>query len=127
MKLRSVEAQLQDAKAQLAVDENEYVRAQSAHERGGVSDIELARELGERDRAQAQVEALNASVRAAKDALEDTNLRAPFKGQIVAKYVENFEDVQPKQAILRLLDDSSLTERADTPAEAFPADRSGSA
>jgi RND family efflux transporter MFP subunit len=115
VKLRNIQAQLQDAEAQQAVDENEYERAQSAHERGGVSDIELARDLAERDRARAQVQVLEASVRAAQDALEDTNLTAPFKGQIVAKYVENFEDVQAKQAILRLLDDSKIEMIIDIP------------
>lgn len=113
--LRSVEAQLRDAQAQFVVDDNEYERAKDAHERGGVSDIELARELGERDRAQANVDAFKASVTAAQDALTDTNLRAPFPGQIVAKYVENFEDVQSKQAILRLLDDSKIEMIIDIP------------
>ena len=40
----------------------EYARAQTAHERGGVSDIELSRQLAERDRSRAQVDSNGAAV-----------------------------------------------------------------
>ena len=58
--------------------------------------------------ANADVAALEASLRTATDALNDTNLQAPFAGTIVATYVENFEDVEAKQPILRVLDTSKI-------------------
>ena len=40
--------------------------------------------------------------------MEYTYLKAPFEGNVVKTYVENFEDVQAKQPILRILDDSRI-------------------
>ena len=44
----------------------------------------------------------------AQDALDYTNLKAPFEGTVVAIFVENFETVQAKQMIVRLVDDSRI-------------------
>ncbi len=113
--LRNVQAQLADAKALLALTEDEFERAKGAYERQAVSEIELARKRAERDRSRAQVEALEASVETAEDSLEYTNLRAPFDGTVVAIYVENFEDVRVRQAICRIVDDSSIEMIVDIP------------
>ena len=45
---------------------------------------------------------------AAQDDLGYTSLTAPFDGVVVAKYVENYENVLPKRPILRLLDPSTI-------------------
>jgi multidrug efflux pump subunit AcrA (membrane-fusion protein) len=63
----------------------------------------------------AEIDSLDASVQSARDELDYTYLRAPFDGTIVAKYVENFEDVRAKQAILRLLDTSRIEMVVDVP------------
>jgi RND family efflux transporter MFP subunit len=115
VELRNARAQLEEAKAMLVLREDEYVRAQTAYERGGISDIELSRQLAERDRAKAQVDSLEAVVEAAEDALSYTNLKAPFDGTVVATYVENYEDVLAKQQILRVLDDSRIEMVVDVP------------
>jgi RND family efflux transporter MFP subunit len=115
VELRNAEAQLEQAKAVLILREDEYTRAQTAHERGGISDIELARQLAERDRSRATVASNEAAVEAATDALEYTNLKAPFDGIVVATFVENFEDVLAKQQILRVLDDSRIEMIVDVP------------
>jgi len=64
---------------------------------------------------EAEIDSLEAAVQSASDELSYTYLRAPFDGSIVAKYVENFEDVQAKQAILRLLDTSRIEMVVDVP------------
>jgi RND family efflux transporter MFP subunit len=64
--------------------------------------------LGERDSANAQVESLEAQVATAKDALSYTHLKAPFKGTVVETFVENYEDVQAKQQIVRIVDTSKI-------------------
>lgn len=64
---------------------------------------------------EAEIDSLDASVQSARDELDYTYLRAPFDGTIVAKYVENFEDVRAKQAILRLLDTSRIEMVVDVP------------
>jgi RND family efflux transporter MFP subunit len=115
VKLRNADAQLREAKAVLVLREDEYTRAQTAHERGGISDIELSRQLAERDRSRATVASNEAAVDAAEDALEYTNLKTPFDGIVVATFVENFEDVLAKQQILRVLDDSRIEMVIDIP------------
>lgn len=57
---------------------------------------------------QAEIRSLEAAVSAAEDRLSYTSLVAPFDGEIATKYVENFETVQAKEAIVRLLDSSSV-------------------
>ncbi|MHC4350739.1 MAG: efflux RND transporter periplasmic adaptor subunit [Planctomycetota bacterium] len=115
VELRNAEAQLAEAKAVRDLREDEYARAQTAHQRGGISDIELSRQLAERDRSRATVASNEAAVEAAQDALEYTNLKAPFDGIVVATFVENFEDVLAKQQIVRVLDDSRIEMIIDVP------------
>ena len=64
--------------------------------------------LAARDQAQAEVRSLSASLEAAKDELRYTYLNAPFDGTITAKYVDNYQDVQAKEKIVRLLDSSKI-------------------
>jgi RND family efflux transporter MFP subunit len=44
-----------------------------------------------------------------------TKLKAPFAGRIAIRHVENFEEVQVKQAIVTLQDPSAITIRIDVP------------
>jgi len=44
----------------------------------------------------------------AKKALDDTTLRAYFSGTIATRYVENFQNIQAKQAIVMIEDKSTL-------------------
>lgn len=58
--------------------------------------------------AQAELDDALAEVEIRTKALEDTQLRAPFDGMIAATFVENFQNVQAKQPVMRLLDISSV-------------------
>ncbi len=49
-----------------------------------------------------------ASVSAARDALRDTELRAPFDGVVADRMVENFQDVTAKQPVISFQDVSML-------------------
>jgi RND family efflux transporter MFP subunit len=49
------------------------------------------------------------------DELTDTKLLAPFDGTVSVTYVENFEVVQPKQRIVRLVNASEYEIRVDIP------------
>jgi len=64
---------------------------------------------------QADIRSLKAAVDSAKDQLKYTHLHAPFDGTIVTIYVENFEDVLPKQRIARLIDSSKIEFKVDVP------------
>ena len=110
VELSNVRAQLEHAKALLERTEADYRRLQSIFKTdpGATSEAAIDEAKANRDRAKASVDSLQASVTSAEDQLSYTYLRAPFDGRVVATYVENFEDVRAKQAIIRLLDDSQI-------------------
>ena len=78
-----------------------YERIEIAARSGAVSRQDL-------DDALAQLEVREAEVRIKQKAVEDTVIRAPRDGAISATYVEAYTAVQAKQAIVRLLDASSI-------------------
>ncbi len=88
---------LAEAKAAYDQAEADAQRYRRLYEREAVplADLELA--TARRDVARARFEQAQADLR-------DTELRAPFTGQIGLKYVENFEDVAAKEPILSLHD-----------------------
>ncbi|MCO8123115.1 efflux RND transporter periplasmic adaptor subunit [Stieleria sp. TO1_6] len=55
-----------------------------------------------------EIRALDAAVAAAKNQLEYATLVAPFDGEVAARFVDNFQTVQAKQPIIRLLDVSRI-------------------
>ncbi len=67
------------------------------------------------DAKDAEIRSLEATLTATEDQLRYTELKAPFSGIIAMTYVENFETVQAKQFILRLLDPSKIEMVIDIP------------
>jgi RND family efflux transporter MFP subunit len=63
----------------------------------------------------AEIKALKAAVDNAKNQLDYTVLKAPFDGTVAAKYVNNFQTVQAKQPIVRLLDVSKIEVTVQVP------------
>ena len=76
-------------------------RVKQAAAKGAVSKQELTD-------AEAKFEIAQAEVKIRAKALRDSRLHAPFTGTVAATYVENFENVRAKQAILRLLDTTKI-------------------
>jgi multidrug efflux pump subunit AcrA (membrane-fusion protein) len=64
---------------------------------------------------EAQIVSLQAAVQTAQDELSDTKLVAPFDGTVSATYVENFEVVQAKQRVVRIVNASEYEIRVDIP------------
>lgn len=60
------------------------------------------------DAKRSEIRALEATLTAAKNQLEYATLTAPFDGEVAARYVDNFQTVQAKQPIVRLLDVSAI-------------------
>ncbi len=135
-KIRQTEAAVEKAEAALKLAVADFDRINSIKEEdpGAVSQALVDRTTEKKERAEAElrrakedlriaqigaraediaakeaaIRSLEAAADAAGDYLGYTYLRAPFAGTIVATYVENFEDVRPKQPILRLLDTSQV-------------------
>ncbi|MEX2188168.1 MAG: efflux RND transporter periplasmic adaptor subunit [Pirellulales bacterium] len=71
------------------------------------------------DAKQAAVVSLQAALKTAQDQLNDTKLLAPFDGSVAATYAENFELVQARQPILRLLNTAELKMKVDVPEQSI--------
>ena len=110
VELRSARGELNEAIAIMKRANADYKRVKTIFETdpGAVSQISVDNALQTRDSARAKVDALTASVATKKDRLEYTHLKAPFDGIVVNKYVENFQDVRQKQAVVRIVDDSNI-------------------
>ena len=108
--LRNVKAQLAEAKAALERAQGDFRRQSNIFKKdpGATSEAAVDRAREERDRASATVDSLTASVNTAQDQLDDTSLRAPFDGTVVATYVENFQNVRQKEPIVRIVDTSHI-------------------
>jgi RND family efflux transporter MFP subunit len=63
----------------------------------------------------AEVKALEAAADDAKNQLDYTVLKAPFDATVAAKYVHNFQTVQAKQPIVRLLEVSKIEVTVQVP------------
>ncbi|MEM1191192.1 MAG: efflux RND transporter periplasmic adaptor subunit [Pseudomonadota bacterium] len=114
---RDYEVQVREARGRLSEAEASLKRSSAdldrllavfAEDPGATSQAAIDEARESRDRARANVATATASLNSAEDDLEDTFLRAPFDGAVVSKYIENFEDVQAKQPVLRIVDDSQL-------------------
>jgi RND family efflux transporter MFP subunit len=105
---RDFQISLNAAKATLERAEADFRRFSALYEKEAISRAQLDQSRAERDVAAAAVDDAQAS-------LSDTNLRAPFAGRIGETFVENFEDVQPKQAILSLIDTTYVDIVVDMP------------
>jgi RND family efflux transporter MFP subunit len=105
---RDFQNALDAAQARLAQAEAFRDRIAQAAKTGAVAQQDLTD-------AQAAYDVASAEVNIQQKALADTELQAPFTGTIAATFVENFQNVQAKQAILRLLDTSRIEMTVDIP------------
>jgi multidrug efflux system membrane fusion protein len=115
--LRNAEGRLKEAEAALDLAKSEYARIQRIRKEdpGATSQAMVDRRREAVNQAKGRIKSLKASVDNAKNRLEYTYLRAPFAGLIAKRYVDNFQEVQPKQPIVRLEDISQVEILVDVP------------
>lgn len=108
--LNDAKAQLRKARAGLELAESEYERVARVFDKdpGAVSKSMVDVRKAELDTARAQIVSAQAAVESATDQLSYTYLKSPYDGVVVEKFVEQFEDVQAMQQIIRVLDNSSI-------------------
>ncbi len=96
-----------DFKVGLSKAESNYKLASAEYERYKMllSQESVSKSLF--DKMEAQYILAKGNYEDAKNALEDTELRAPFSGYVDLVYVENYEKVNPGQPIVSFLDLSS--------------------
>ena len=103
---RDYRARRDRARASRDTTKADFDRYSIAYEANAVTGQELNRAKGEYDVAQADLDV-------AQKALDDTELRAPFGGRISERSVDDFANVNAKQTVMVLQDESSLELRVD--------------
>jgi RND family efflux transporter MFP subunit len=105
---RDFQADLDAQRAQVRQMKTEYERAKTLFEK----DVAPQQDV---DRARRNLDVMEAKLRTAEKAVEDAVLRAPFDGVVARKLVKDFRNVQAKEPVLVLQDDSSLQIVANVP------------
>jgi len=109
---RDYQADVDKARANLNKTETDLKRYQTLYSKG-------VSPLTDLERAQRLYEVTEANLRTAEKALEDSVLRAPFAGTVARKLVEDFQNVQAKQPIVILQDESTLQIEVNVPESDF--------
>lgn len=136
-----LKAQQDAARAQLTTAENDFVRqknlladraasksnydnARRAFEMAKANMASVTQELKkaqkggrseEVEAAEAGLKKLRADLTAARHALEDTRLKAPYSGYVSRKFVENYENVKPGEPIVAFIDISTIEVHVSVP------------
>jgi HlyD family secretion protein len=106
-------AQVQVARADAALAQNELVRAQSLVGRGFVSKADVERRLAARDAANARVRVAQANLNAARARIGRLDIRAPASGLILSRNIEVGQVVGPGTgALFRLAEGGQMEMRA---------------
>ena len=115
--LQNAEGNLGESRAALVAAQSELNRQLNIQKAdpGAVSKAAIDRAREARDRARANIKALEAAVSNAKNRLERTTLQAPFDSTVVATYAEAFEDVLANNPIVRLVDKSRIEFEVNIP------------
>ena len=113
--LQKVEASINQINAQLTAADKEFARQKTLLKSNATSQALFDTAKSKYGSLIANRSNLNAQKKAASDALQDTNLTAPFDGIIAETYVKNFEEVRPKQQIILLQDISKIDIKVEVP------------
>jgi len=115
--LQNAQGRLKEAEASLKLAKAEYDRVLRIREKdpGAVSGASVDRKREAVAQAQGRLKSLQAAVEDAENKLRYTYLRAPFNGVIARRFVDNFQEVKPKQPIVSIQDITSVELLVDVP------------
>jgi RND family efflux transporter MFP subunit len=105
---RDLSANLKSAKAEADNAAANFERGAKLVKDGFISKTDF-------DKLRSQRDVTAADLTKAEKAVEDTRLLAPFSGRVASRLVENFQDIQAKQPIVRLQDIKQLEIVVDVP------------
>lgn len=97
-----------DKNAQFTRAKKDYLRAKKLVKDGHISKLDF-------DRLESVYLSSRAALKLAQQQLDYTSLKAPFDGIIAKRFVQNFEEVQVKQDIVSLNDNSELEVKFNIP------------
>src|SRR5215471_8638232 len=120
VRLRDAEAELSSAEASLEVANVMLTRSKNLFANRAGPQVDVDRSAAQVESTKANIAALRTKRDIAQSELGYAQLTAPFDGIIAARYAQNFQTVQAKQPILRLLDTSRIKFGVDLPETAMP-------
>ena len=106
--ISQAQSSLSQAQAQYKNAQADFKRYENLYKQKVIAKAQYDTYKTQVDVTHSAVNAANANLKAARDALRDTELHAPFDGIIADRTVENFQDVTAKQTIFSLQDLSTL-------------------
>lgn len=109
-------AQIQVARADAALAQNEYERSESLVGRGFVSKADLDRKKAARDAAVARIRVAEANLNAMRAQIGRLDIRAPKSGLVLSRNVEVGQVVSPGSgALFRLAENGQMEMKAQLP------------
>lgn len=115
VQVKNLEAQLAAARAQSEQAAEEYGRVRGLYEHDNASRSDFDRAKAAVDVSRAQVDAQEQALEAARLALADTELKAPYAGTVADRLVEAHQTVAAGQPILRFQDEEGMEVVIDVP------------
>lgn len=115
VQVKNLEAQLAATRAQQIQAGEEYRRVRGLYEHDNASKSEFDRARLAIDVSEAQVEAKEQALKAARLSLADTELKAPYSGIVADRLVEAHETVAPGQPVIRFQDVRDMEVVIDVP------------
>ncbi|MBQ3396949.1 MAG: efflux RND transporter periplasmic adaptor subunit, partial [Synergistaceae bacterium] len=107
-RIAQAQSALSQAEAQHKNVQADFRRYENLYKQRAISKSQYDAYKTQVDVARSNVNSASANLKSARDALRDTELRAPFEGIIADRKIENFQDVTAKQTIFSLQDLSTL-------------------
>ena len=107
-RISQAQSALSQAQAQYNNAQADFKRYENLYKQRAIAKSQYDSYKTQVDVTRSAVNAANANLKSVRDALRDTELRAPFDGIIADRTVENFQDVTAKQTIFSLQDFSTL-------------------
>ena len=120
VRLRAAEGELSSAKANLEIANVELTRQQSLVKSNAAAQKDLDRAAALVESHKSNVAALTSKRDIAQSELSYAQLTAPFDGIIAARVAQNFQTVQAKEPIVRLLDTTRIKFGVDLPETVMP-------
>ncbi|MBQ9528375.1 MAG: efflux RND transporter periplasmic adaptor subunit [Fretibacterium sp.] len=107
-RLKQAQSAQAQAQAQYSDAQTNFTRYENLYNQRAISKAQYDASKTQVDVTRSAVSTAAAQTAAARDALRDTELRAPFDGIIADRMVENFQDITAKQPVFSLQDISTL-------------------
>ena len=107
-RISQAQSALSQAQAQHKNAEADFKRYENLYKQKVIAKAQYDTYKTQVDVTQSAVNSAQANLKSARDALRDTELRAPFAGVITERTIENYQDVTAKQTIFVLQDISTL-------------------